>query len=1003
MAVTSNTLQSEAVLRLLFQYHFDLSAKNNLGETPLQCCRQNREHLKKLIEAEMNKATTITKSTTDNFKTSFQQSHTASEQDCCAVVSKQDTTMSETNTEEMPPEHEIADNSGDEITMSADELTQIVKKKVDDVLKKDDYYWREDLKSGYIQSVDSQKTANSIPSLTTENIDSEETEENWKEFEKCTWEVECTETFWKELAKQEKPLKIITFNKLFRLANGEWHEKFQKPLHTKFKNLYELKVTKSIRIIWELVITYSPRLSYQKKVESYTEAIRVWSLVLNHDHINKHVKQIEAANIKGQESAIKKNLSCIDPNKSDNVSNSRNRIPRIFKIDSHCKVSENKFFPPANTKENEYTVVSFYSFSDGFIESILKQDSRRDFPFKGWPKENEIINLSMDNSVILLGRSGTGKTTCCLYRLWNQYREYWETATDPKYPRNSLIKPKSNVDTVIEASGNETLQEGKKEVINNHLQQHCFFGEEMSYITDTCQGNIETPLETSILKLSDDMESSSETNGGSDKISSENNDKSFENVNTHKKHVVYDHLQQVFITKNSVLNAQFKKKFYDMAHTVRCLEDHLKFESMQYPCTLQKIHSHVYPLFLTFHEWLKLLDASLEDNKPFFPRNLDGSLAIKILDMDCNYDDYTETLLMLDESDSEDEEENHDHDVDTTKKFVQSHSPLIKKLWQKVDATYFCERMWRRIAKGICDVKKVNPLLVWIEIRSFIKGSSQAMQTCDGHLSVKDYIKLGHKMAPDFVGNRETAYKLFERYEEVKKRNGYFDECDVVFNLFQRLSKLNNINWCIHQFYIDEVQDFTQAELTLLLHCCRWPNGLFLTGDTAQSIMRGVSFRFSDLQSVFYYISKHVDESKGHRIIVPDLHQLTQNFRSHSGILDLAASVIDLLMNFFRSSLDELPRDQGMFVGPKPVLLLSCKFSDLALLLKGSRKEASTIEFGARQAIIVQSEKAKNYLRDKIKAIVLTVFESKGLEFDDVLLYDFFSDSKVCDAILFGC
>ena len=67
----------------------------------------------------------------------------------------------------------------------------------------------------------------------------------------------------------------------------------------------------------------------------------------------------------------------------------------------------------------------------------------------------------------------------------------------------------------------------------------------------------------------------------------------------------------------------------------------------------------------------------------------------------------------------------------------------------------------------------------------------------------------------------------------------------------------------------------------------------------------------------------------------------------------------------------------------------------MTLLLKGNRREASAIEFGARQAIIVQSEETKKNLRKEIKAIVLTVFESKGLEFDDVLLYNFFSDSKV--------
>ena len=85
-----------------------------------------------------------------------------------------------------------------------------------------------------------------------------------------------------------------------------------------------------------------------------------------------------------------------------------------------------------------------------------------------------------------------------------------------------------------------------------------------------------------------------------------------------------------------------------------------------------------------------------------------------------------------------------------------------------------------------------------------------------------------------------------------------------------------------------------------------------------------------------------------------------------------------------------------MFPGPKPVLLPSCQVSDLALLLQSNKREASAIEFGAHQVIIVQTDEAKKSLPEALRAgIVLTVFEAKGLEFDDVLLYNFFKDSPV--------
>ena len=52
----------------------------------------------------------------------------------------------------------------------------------------------------------SQKGASSIPHkiVKVENTVEDtvvDSNEDWKQFEGCSWEVECTETFWKELAK----------------------------------------------------------------------------------------------------------------------------------------------------------------------------------------------------------------------------------------------------------------------------------------------------------------------------------------------------------------------------------------------------------------------------------------------------------------------------------------------------------------------------------------------------------------------------------------------------------------------------------------------------------------------------------------------------------------------------------------------------------------------------------------------------------------------------------
>lgn len=69
----------------------------------------------------------------------------------------------------------------------------------------------------------------------------------------------------------------------------------------------------------------------------------------------------------------------------------------------------------------------------------------------------------------------------------------------------------------------------------------------------------------------------------------------------------------------------------------------------------------------------------------------------------------------------------------------------------------------------------------------------------------------------------------------------------------------------------------------------------------------------------------------------------------HPGILNLASGVVDLLQFYFPESFDRLPRDSGLFDGPKPTLLDSCSVSDLAILLRGNKRKTQPIEFGAHQ------------------------------------------------------
>lgn len=53
-------------------------------------------------------------------------------------------------------------------------------------------------------------------------------------------------------------------------------------------------------------------------------------------------------------------------------------------------------------------------------------------------------------------------------------------------------------------------------------------------------------------------------------------------------------------------------------------------------------------------------------------------------------------------------------------------------------------------------------------------------------------------------------------------------------------------------------------------------------------------------------------------------------------------------------------------------------------------------DFGAEQVILVRDDEAKANLRHDMgdSALILTILESKGMEFDDVVLHNFFSSSS---------
>lgn len=414
--------------------------------------------------------------------------------------------------------------------------------------------------------------------------------------------------------------------------------------------------------------------------------------------------------------------------------------------------------------------------------------------------------------------------------------------------------------------------------------------------------------------------------------------------------------KQLFITKNGVLRNEVERSFSNMGLAFRKQSfnsnDHdLNYHEKLYN-TVEDENSDIdyhertrFPLFLTSNEWLYLLDKELPGERFFTPKEIEARFNSR------NSSDIEKGIQAIDAS-----RNNQIHSSNGTILRCEMSYKTFLKSWAKINSRQKSD---------------LNPAMVWREICTFIKGSIGALKLedpnrdipCNRFLTLQEYLKLPRKQSRLSQEQRKSVYCLYKIYEQVKRDGNFYDIPDVVYNLAGRsLRKSGGDNNSrkllpIDSLFVDEVQDFTMAELYLLTKLSRDPNNLMLAGDTAQSITEGVAFRFTDVRQIFYELFGGIE---------PDLLQLTHNYRSHSGILRLAACVVELLYFFFSDSLDRLPPDLGLFDGPKPIIMDGISSEDLALMLHGSQREQSRIEFGAHQIVIVRNESVKQKLAEEL-------------------------------------
>ena len=334
---------------------------------------------------------------------------------------------------------------------------------------------------------------------------------------------------------------------------------------------------------------------------------------------------------------------------------------------------------------------------------------------------------------------------------------------------------------------------------------------------------------------------------------------------------------------------------------------------------------------------------------------------------------------------------------------MDSHNPISSgnestthAKTQIVDFKSFRHQYWTHFPPDLR--KNLSVDLVFSEIMGTIKGSTYTCATLQS-LGAQEYQALSVRVAPNFPSSndRSRVFRIFETYEKLKLRAREIDSIDFVVSLLRRLQDdqhmRSRLASCFHEFYVDEVQDLRCIDISLLLSLGNDPRGFHFGGDTAQGISQDSTFRFQDVKVLFHDHFGRQSAAIGQGDLAkPLLFTLSRNYRSHQGILSLASSVMDLLFRNFPDTVDKSEPEIGTLVGPVPDLFLGCDASILMNRVSEDSASPHEVLFGAEQVVITRNEEDKAKLVHIIgeAALVLTILQAKGMEFEDVVLFNFF-------------
>jgi len=488
------------------------------------------------------------------------------------------------------------------------------------------------------------------------------------------------------------------------------------------------------------------------------------------------------------------------------------------------------------------------------------------FKIKLTQEEQRVIE--QESNVLALGRSGTGKTTCAVLRLFAQDMLFKMRVMQSN--QAMLLKDKRADTDDLKSTGIHSIFVTASPVLTNEVSRY-------------------------YQKLEEKVQA---------EIKRKNNLKNQPQKETNRTENVSEIILEASKEGEVVQETKPEQEGKEEEEEINEEEYLMDEEEAEALARLNKdinlidIDDKEFPLFLTVKRLILLIDGTLA--RPFFARSKDHGLIS--VDTRAQWHNELKGVMMInnkfkaeedvkeEELDLPEEEEDLDQlteeeieveyqryqEILLMKKNQEQQAKTLahSKVKFEIEYEYFYHHFWcARVLKKMFDIK-LSPMTVWSEFMSNIKGSASSFLYPDGYLPRSLYTD-ANSADKSFLSheNKSLIYDIFEDYVKWKEEQGGYDFLDVINHILREVHYDGYYEAPIHFLMIDEVQDLSHAAISLLMKVTE--QGVFFAGDTAQTIAKGVSVRFSDLSSLFaQYEFGELSLRK------PTVHQLTVSFFS---------------------------------------------------------------------------------------------------------------------------